>query len=120
MAMNKAEKAELERMKTLAAFHRTEFVDRDVPIPTSCFSTGFDIIGVLGHKPSVQAAWSTSVSHGIGNFRNGSGSQRGKPLYSTKLRALKALRYVLEQQICEALRAVDREIELEQEADSHE
>lgn len=115
MAMTKAEKAELERLATLAAFNRTEKVDFDLDVPGSSGekTEGWAVIGTPGNSIRVERAWSESVAHGFGEYRKYGASQRGIKLYSTKLLALKAMRNQIEEAAARSLRNCDLEIEQE-------
>lgn len=118
MAMNKSELATLEEARRQAAFRRTMPVDRDVPVPKSgaagmSYSEGWDF---NTHTLDVRLCWSTSVSHGYGpapkpGQRHTFGSQGGLALFSSKERALRALRWSLEEDAARTLRKVDKAIE---------
>lgn len=114
MAMNKAEQAALEKVLTLAAFYRTQSVERDLIPPTAGVGNlslikGWDF---NVHSPRVEKACSTSISHDFGSW-NRTTTQQPRNLYSTKLLALRAMRHAIEQEVCVKLRAVDRMIEAE-------
>lgn len=129
MAMTKKEKQMVEELLTEAALRRTAPVEPDVDCPEKFSSgsggvvTGFLFRGALGASPRVEHAASTSVSHKVSynpiDFekdrleRSGGWSQGARRLYSTRLLALKALRYELESSCCRALRDIDRQIEAE-------
>ena len=108
------------RAETLAALRWTSDMSRDVLPPESAYSAeeylkGWDI---NSYTMSVRAAWTGSVHHGDGhsieNMRHGHGSQGSKRLYSTRLRALQALRYALTMQAAQQLLAIDKEIAKEE------
>jgi len=115
MAMNKkeqAEFAELRRKLAMAlAFRQTQAVEKDVPIPKAGYSHGFDF-NIYNH--TITEYWSGFTSHytedPTGKKGYFSGSQNGKPLYSTRLLALKALRHAVENQAAKDLADIDIEI----------
>jgi len=106
MAMTKKERADMDaaiaRAETLAALRWTEDVKPDLPVP----EWGQHTDGWIVFSDRVEEAWSESVRHGLGRDRS-HGSQRGIPLYSTRARALKALRHQTEMAAAERLRAID-------------
>jgi hypothetical protein len=115
--MTKAEKAEVERLKTalglalaLRFTDAPEEPDIPAPIPGAAATTGWTF---NKYSRVVGQAWSESNSHGDGPMRIPArvASQQGIPLYSTKLRALRALRRNLERLCAEQLRAIDIQIE---------
>jgi hypothetical protein len=70
--------------------------------------------GGLDSSSAVYPSWSGTSSHGTGHEHPGKhGSQRGVAQYSTKMRALRALRCELEQWAGERLEQIDRLIEAE-------
>ena len=113
MAMTKKERAEMDaaidRAIMLGALRWTSPVEPDVPIPTGYNqrSSGF---GFNAHTGTVSAQWSGSVTHGEGTYRQYSGTQGGKRLYSARVLALKAMRHQMELQFAQKLMAVDKEI----------
>ncbi len=118
MAMNKKEQAAydeaIDRANTLAAFHFTESVKRDVPPPDSGYTEGWDY---NAHNPTVWLGWSSTTGHGTGaapkeGERYRSGSQGSRAMFSTKILALKALRHEMEIKFANELRKVDDKIKL--------
>lgn len=135
MAMNKAEKAALDLALTVASFYRTVPVERDLPPPTDemrrmevlppgygraqgareawrngeIISMGWDF---NSYSPRAEKACSGYISHNFGDW-NGTSSQQPRTLYSTKLKALRAMRHAIEMETCLRLRTVDRMIEAE-------
>ena len=108
-SFHRTEPAELQ---LLASFHRTEPVERDVPRPapsSDCMSTGWDF---NFYAMRVYKACSRSNSHGEGWERIS--SQGGRDLFSSKMRALKAMRYALERDCMTRLALIDRAIEQEE------
>lgn len=114
MAMTKAEKAALEAALTQAAFRRTGPVERDVlpPINSSEYVKGWDF---NTYTKEVSLWWTGCVSHGSGEPPKkgtySSGSQGARALFSTQERALRALRWTLEERGATDLRAIDRMLE---------
>ncbi|EOU3063366.1 TPA: hypothetical protein ACQQX6_004305 [Yersinia enterocolitica] len=118
MAMNKKELADFERLKNESQVNRalrwSDYCElKDVPPPSSQ-STGMDRTQGYtfnAHNSVVTPMWSTSISHGTIGSKNG--SQRGIALYSTRKKALMALRRELERLFAEKLAYVDNEIQKE-------
>ena len=112
MAMNKKEKAEMESLKVLASFKRTENILPDLEIPNH-----FDEL-VLGwsfnaHNRTARKSCSSSIYHGDGWERTS--SQKPIKQYSSKLSALKAMRFAVEMEKAKELREIDLLIEKETE-----
>lgn len=114
MAMNKKEQAEFDKLKfdlaSARALSWTSKVLPDLPPPK-----GFGELTkgwmYRVHSASVVPACSSSIGHDIG--RNGrTTSQQPIALYSTKLLALKALRYELEVIAAANLANLDFQIEI--------
>lgn len=63
----------------------------------------------------VEPGWTTSGSHGYGALRPGRGIQNGRPLFTTRLDALKGLRLELTEMFARKLAEVDRLIAAEQD-----
>jgi hypothetical protein len=117
MAMNKAEKELVEELKLKNALRWTAPVNPDVPIPESCtsqLSLGWLPIAAMSDSARVESACSSAGSHGVGSWVKTS-SQQPRALYSTKLLALKALRYQVECNCAKLLRRIDAMIEQETE-----
>ena len=113
MAMNKAEKALVEELKTQAALRWTTPVSPDVPPPDGeGLRKGFLFNEYLG-GPRVDKACSSSVHHSFG-IDDKTTSQGSRHLYSTRLRALRALRYEVEKQCAKMLRQIDAQVEAEE------
>jgi len=111
MAMTKKEKAEFDAAKTLAALRWTEPVKKDLPAPSEGSITGWDF---NTYSCVIAQQWSEPTSYGDGEKRLSqwvSGRQDGKPLYSTKLLALKALRNAVEKESAIKLLSIDIKIE---------
>lgn len=119
--MNKKEQAyvaELEqRLRIQGALRWTEKVHHDLPVPGYGEKTsGFYANTYNGE---VRPAWSEMNAHATGyksreEMGRSSASQRGIPLYSTRLRALRGLRNALELEAAQRLAAVDVLIEKEE------
>ena len=113
--MTKKEMAAMEAALTQAALRSTGPVKPDVPIPTDgvfSLSTGYLPIGG-GQFGYAEEAFSSYVYHGIGSQHKRT-FQGGRELYSTKLLALRQLRYKAEQVSAKALRRIDVMIEQEE------
>lgn len=118
MAMNKREKEQLENAVRLMAVNRSlrwsdYRADRDLCVPdsTTKYVNGWSIDT---YSCRVYKTWSSIVSHGDGWIENegkpSSASQKGIAQYSTKEKALKALRHCMEMQFAESLYEIDRQI----------
>ena len=122
MAMTKKEAAEVEKMKQelrlRGALRATSNVEPDVPIPSGSYSDrqglskGFMFVSESGYWPRVEPSCSSSVYHSIGRDDRTT-TQEPMRLYSTRLLALRALRYAIEQDCCARLTKVDKMIEEE-------
>ena len=121
--MTKAEKQRMadmeEQIRLLKALRWTEEVLSDVPPPTDLYpntlSTGFvpDIYSL-----STLSACSAFRYHEIG--RTISPTARGSiSMYSTRLLALRGLRYQVELECAKKLARIDAMIEAEQKGESH-
>ncbi len=111
MAMNKKEKAELEKYKQLSALRMTEQVLPDVKKPTDYgdLATGYTF---NGYSFKVSESCSSTVSHSTSGSLTTT-SQSAIEMYSSKLLALKAMRNALELRYAKELRSVDIMIENE-------
>ena len=114
MSMTKKEQAYFEQLLTVAALRYTADIKPDVPVPdgSSKESKGFMFYGESSMYPHVEEIVSSSVYHRRAG--HGSGSQGGIALYSTRLRALKAMRREAEKQYAHKLRDIDCMIEKEE------
>lgn len=120
MAMTKKEReafAELKKeLRLVAALRWTEPVLRDVPPPyggAAKYSEGFTF---GAYSVTVEQAWSTAVAHGKGPAPEGrelyrSGSQGARSLFSTRRKALQALRHEIELESAAKLAKVDQMLE---------
>lgn len=122
MAMNKKERDAMEAALTQASLYSTQPVPFDMPPPApgtrNAITQGYAFHVNLGaiFPFKVYEGWSESNAHGEGQYpttvyRNG--SQGARAMHSTRLLALRAARYNIEQQAKKVLRAIDREIEAE-------
>jgi len=117
MAMNKAERAEMENLKQQLAieraWRRTQQVQPDVMPPSSFsgLSVGWVSCGA-DYQPFVSEACSSSVFHSVGRTDKTT-TQRAICMYSTKILALKQSRYRLEQYAATKLAEIDAMIEEE-------
>ena len=115
MAMTKKEQAAMQaaidRAETLAALRWTWPVERDVDVPLQGYSEGWDYDA---YSMRVWQGWSARVAHGegrapeAGKYR--SGRQGSRRMFSTKARALAAMRHEVEQKSAADLMQVDRQI----------
>ena len=113
--MTKKEKLEFEdainRANMLAALRWTAPVSRDVLAPTStktAHSTGWDFNSFSGR---VIQSWSGFGSHGTGcEPGTCSASQGAINLFSTRARALAAMRHELELKYAKSLLLIDQQI----------
>jgi hypothetical protein len=119
MAMNKKELAEMEELRKslllAKALRWTEPVTKDIPAPTEYRqeTSGF---AFNAYSSSVSAAWSSTVSHGIGRpapERGYSGTQKSISMFSTRLLALRGLRNAVEHEAAQKLARIDEQIEEE-------
>lgn len=116
--MTKKEQARLEAALTAAALRRTSAEGPDV-LPSALSqkpATGF--LPLLdGDNSRVEIAWSAADRHDLGEPPTGhilGGFRGSRPLYSTRLRALRALRVAVEEEAAKRLRQIDRLIEEEE------
>jgi hypothetical protein len=116
MAMTKKERADMnaaiDRAETLAALRWTAPVERDVmPPERGGYTEGWDF---NVYSMQVWRGWSSCVSHGIGpapiEGRHHSGSQNARRMFSTKEKALRAMRHEMELQFAADLLKVERRI----------
>ena len=116
MAMNKKEQAMVEALRVQAAFHRTVEVLPDVPLPeldAKELSVGYLPVGTRGESARVERACSSRTGHSVGTHDRTT-SQNPRTLYSTRMLALQALRYEVEQECALRLRRIDKMMEAEQ------
>lgn len=117
MAMNKAEKAAMEQLEIRAALCWSEPVAHDVQQPLF-FSVANQYVEGWFASPGgrVSKGWSGIHSHGDGeppSSYHHQSSQGGRPLYSTRLLALKAVRYARARDMAKELMQLDRMIAAE-------
>jgi hypothetical protein len=115
MAMTKKEQAEMERLLTLSALRMTSPVGKDLPPPIldgprDTLTKGWDY---NVHTVRVEPCCSSSLYHNWGSWEKTT-TQQPRALYSTKMKALMALRHALELRCAAELRKVDRMIEEEE------
>lgn len=117
MSMNKKEQEMMEELKAklelALAFRRTTPVKPDVPPPQgfNVLTDGWLPVGAKGTSARVEPACSSSTSHGI-HRTDKTTSQNPRSLYSTKVLALRALRWAVEEDCAKRLLAIDRQIEM--------
>lgn len=116
MAMTKKEQAEfqaaIDRADTLAALRWTAPVERDVFPPKDGYTEGWDF---NSYTKTAHAGWSSSIHHGTGpapqdSKRHYTASQNPRRMFSTKAKALAALRHEVEKNTAADLLAIDRQI----------
>ena len=116
--MSKKERAEFDaallKAETFGALRWTSPVERDVRPPTGSmnYSEGWDF---NEYSKKVWFGWSSAVAHGNGAAPNEradhrSGSQPSRALFSTKTKALAAMRHELELMAAADLLKVDKMI----------
>lgn len=119
MAMTKKERAEMdaaiERAELLAALRWTAPIAPDVAPPRSGADGYTEGYTFNAYSRTVQYEWSSSVSHGTGTApkegeRYRSGSQGPQWMYSTKAKALSALRHDIETDTARKLLAIDKQL----------
>lgn len=110
MSMNKKEKELVEDLYVRLALRFTDTIELDVEIPES-FSPNLSK-GFMMNEYSflVTKACSSSIGHSVHGDEKTT-SQKGIKLYSTKLRALKAMRNAIELKCAKELRKIDVMIE---------
>jgi hypothetical protein len=119
MAMNKAEKKQLEdaidKARLYAAFYITPEITPDLPAPGSGDGMYAHIYGYdfNEHTRKVFEAWSESTRNGTGHGERKHGSQGGRNLYSTKLLALQAMRHKIAMKSADVLASTDLMIDKE-------
>lgn len=113
--MTKKEQALLEKLLTQSALRATSEVKPDVPPPVvwGGLVKGWMPIASSSSSARVEKSCSGGGFHGIGTWEK-INSQRSIHQYSTKLLALKALRWGVEQDCADRLRRIDRQIEAEE------
>lgn len=106
--MNKKEQKQLEDALTKAAFHRTEKVEPDILPPTDYkeLCKGYSFVVSRGYV-SISKACTSSNGH-CSHSDDKTTSQGSRPLYSSKLLALKAARHATENEACNTLRGIDK------------
>lgn len=126
MAMNKAEKAEMEALRQALLLARslreTSEVEPDTPPPKGHgLSVGYvPRVRTYSYidRPGIEPACSSSTYHAIGRVDKTT-SQRAINLYSTPLMAWKAARRIIEKDAMQRLAYVDEQI-AKLEAEQHE
>lgn len=112
MAMNKSEKEMVEALKTDLALRHTKKVASDLDPPSSGPKLLKGWLFNAHDRGEVVPACTSCVSHSYGQS-NEARSQGSRRLFSTRLRALQALRWEMEQSAATKLRRIDRMIEEE-------
>lgn len=131
MAMNKKEQAEFDKARSYRSLRFSDYptgTDLDVKSSDAGLVVGFGInasrvfsMGMIGsYNPAVYQAWSERNRHGFGDGSPESrknGSRDDVPLYSTRKRALGALRRELEDKFASILLEIDDAIAEENKAE---
>ncbi|HEY3494771.1 MAG TPA: hypothetical protein VGK73_08805 [Polyangiaceae bacterium] len=107
--MNKKEQAEVEELRTRLALRFTD-ADTEPDIPAPTFENLTRTTGYIfnTYSMTIDAMWSEASRHGqIGSI---SARQLAIPLYSTRLRALRAMRRAVELECAKRLRVIDIQI----------
>lgn len=115
MAMTKKELLQwdtlVQKLRVAAAFHRTQPVPFDVPIPEYCdkIVNGWSF---NDYNYEVRKSCSSSIYHGDHDW-NKTSTQHPIKQYSTRLIALRALRYAAEEKAAGILAKIDQQIKKE-------
>ena len=109
MSLNKKERQMFDDLLTAAALRSTTEVKPDLIVKESKTIRGYLPVAECSDSARVEHVESTTTSHK--NVGSHYGSQGGVNLYSTKVLALRALRYKVEWECAKKLRAVDKMIE---------
>lgn len=117
MAMTKKEKLQwdtlVQKLRVAAAFHRTEPVAFDVPPPANGdYNRIVNGWSFNDYNQEVHPSCSSSVNHNRSGW-NKTNSQNPINQYSTKLLALRALRFAAEENAAVILAKIDKKIEEE-------
>ncbi|EIZ1086025.1 hypothetical protein MPI44_004573 [Klebsiella oxytoca] len=119
MAMTKKERAEFDKARSYRSLRFSDYPTSKDLSPLNGLVTGFDInvsrvistnFSIHGYSPAVYAAWSEKNAHGTGDGSDKPrrrSSRDGILLYSTKKRALGALRRELEDKFAALLLEID-------------
>jgi len=119
MAMNKAEKQQLEdaleQVRIYKSFQITPKIEPDLQPPSSSSGFGAHIYGYSfnSHTIHVSEAWSEFTRNGSGHGERKHAAQNGIALYSTKLLALQAMRHEVAIRAARLLADIDVQIEQE-------
>lgn len=114
MALTRADKEMIESLKLSMSLRWSDPVEPDVDIPTGReLSKGYLPVAACSDSARVCEACSSSVHHGTSGFDKAT-IQQPVRLYSTKLLALRALRYQVACYCAKLLRRIDAQIEAEQ------
>lgn len=109
IAERKAAAAKQLKLDQLAAFRLTEECKPDVPPPSGGYQDISRGWAYNSYSKTIRESWSTYMTHG--DFYNGeriSGSQGSRWLYSSRERALKAMRHEVELQAAADLHKIDQ------------
>lgn len=114
--MTKKEKAahdvEIDKLTLRLALCWTAPIQPDVAVPKNSYGTTGLSLGWLPVFDRVEAACSSSGNHGTGTVTRPN-TQGPRELYSTKILALRALRFQMEERFARELKKIDNWIQLE-------
>jgi hypothetical protein len=122
MSMNKKERAMVAELRQALALHRTRPVERDVQ-PPAAFAKPEMVKGwdFNTYTLRVYPAWLTfsliyrandgDESTPVPSRDMGGWSRECHPIWSTKILALRAMRYAIEQEVAKKLAEIDARIE---------
>ena len=105
--LTKAQERRFHELRVLAALRWTAPVEPDVPPPTRSDQLTRGWIAIANR---VEPGCSSSIYHGSGTM-NKTTSQGARALHSTKLRALRAMRNIVERDAAQRLAQIDAQIE---------
>jgi hypothetical protein len=114
MAMNKKEQEYVESLKTELAFRRTLLVEPDLDIPES-WNEIVNGYSFNAYSIKVEKSCSSGGYHNLWGWDKTT-SHKGIRQYSTRLLALKAMRYEVEKDCAKKLRNIDKLIEAEEQS----
>ena len=109
MAMNKAEQAEMERLKTLLALRHYPVVEPDV-MPPENYSDIKNGYWFNSYSGTVSKACTSGIGHSIGNWDKTT-SQQTRMLYSTEKLAYQAMLHEMSMEYARKLRLVEIKME---------
>ena len=115
MAMNKKEKDYVEELEIKLALRFTEPVEKDL-FPDEDYKIIVNGYSYNSYSQRVEKSCSTKMNHSLSGWDKTT-SQNGIKQYSTKIKALKAMRHEMEINFAKALYKIDKLIEAESQQD---